>query len=108
LAWRGAKTSDLELARIVDPALKLLARDLDGVIDTMSRVAGPDERTRSTARDEPNIYDPGLIEFSVEIVADALSLASQPGPQAGAIKTDRLAGIQNRLMRVRLSEWASR
>jgi serine/threonine-protein kinase len=112
LAWRAAKTPELELARIIDPALKLLARDLDGVIDAMSRIASPDERARSPARDEPNIYDPGLIEFSVEIVADALSLASQPGPQAGAIKTDRLAAIQDRLItylrKVRMSDWASR
>ena len=112
LAWRAAKTTDLELARIIDPALKLMARDLDGVIDAMSRVAGPDQRPRSAPREGPNIYDPGLIEFSVEIVADALWLACQPGPQAGAIKTDRLAGIQDRLItylrKVRMSEWANR
>jgi eukaryotic-like serine/threonine-protein kinase len=112
LAWRAAKTPDLELARIIEAALKLLARDLDGVIEAMSHVAGSDQRGRGAARDEPNIYDPGLLEFSVEIVADALALASQPGPQAGAIKTDRLAGTQDRLItylrKVRMSEWANR
>lgn len=62
--------------------------------------------------DEPTIYDPGLLEFSVEILGDALKLASQPGPQSGEIKKEKLVGIQNRLIsylrRVRISEWASR
>ena len=112
VAWQAAKTPDQELARIIDCALKLLSKDLDGVIDGMARIAGPDERARAGARDEPNIYDPGLLEFSVEILADALKLASQPGPQASEIKKEKLVGIQNRLIsflrRVRMSEWASR
>ena len=106
------RLADQELARIIDCALKLLNKDLDGVIDGMSRIAGPDERARPGVRDEPNIYDPGLLEFSVEILADALKLASQPGPQAAGINKDKLVGIQNRLIsylrRVRMSEWASR
>ena len=112
VAWQAAKTPDQELARIIDCALKLLSKDLDGVIDGMARIACPDERARAGARDEPNIYDPGLLEFSVEILADALKLASQPGPQASEIKKEKLVGIQNRLIsflrRVRMSEWASR
>jgi len=111
-AWRAANTPDQELARIIDSALKLLNKDLDGVIDGMSRVAGPDERARAGARDEPNIYDPGRLEFGVEILADALKLASQSGPQAAEIKREKLVGIQNRLIsylrKVRMSEWASR
>ena len=111
-AWQAAKTADQELARIIDCALKLLNKDLDGVIDGMSRIAGPDERARVGSRDEPSIYDPGLLEFSVEILADALKLASQPGPQAGEIKKEKLIAIQNRLSsylrKVRMSEWASR
>ncbi|MGO8903972.1 MAG: protein kinase domain-containing protein [Isosphaeraceae bacterium] len=112
VAWQAAKTPDQELARIIDCALELLSKDLDGVIDGMARIAGPDERARAGARDEPNIYDPGLLEFSVEILADALKPASQPGPQASKIKKEKLVGIQNRLIsflrRVRMSEWASR
>ena len=112
VAWQAAKTPDQELARIIDCALKLLSEDLDGVIDGMARIAGPDERARAGARDEPNIYDPGLLEFSVEILADALKPASRPGPQASEIKKQKLVGIQNRLIsylrRVRMSEWASR
>ncbi len=111
-AWRAAKTSDQELVRIIDCALKVLNKDLDGVIENMSRIAGPEERARQGARDEPSIYDPGLLEFSVEIVGDALKLASQPGPQTGEIKKEKLVGIQNRLIsymrRVRMSEWVSR
>jgi serine/threonine-protein kinase len=112
LAWQAAKTRDQELAGIIDCALKLLNKDLDGVLDGMSRIAGPDERARPGARDEPNIYDPGLLEFSVEILADALKLASQPGPQAAGINKDKLVGVQNRLVsylrRVRMSDSASR
>jgi hypothetical protein len=112
VAWKAAKTRDQELARIIDCALKLLNKDLDGVLDGMSRIAGPDERARPGARDEPSIYDPGLLEFSVEILGDALKLASQPGPQAAGINKDKLVAVQNRLAgylrRVRMSDSASR
>ena len=78
----------------------------------MSRITGPDERIRPGARDEPGIYDPGLLEFSVEILADALKLASQPGPQAAGINKDKLAAVQYRLVsylrRVRMLDSASR
>jgi serine/threonine-protein kinase len=112
VAWQAAKTRDQELARIIDCALKLLTKDLDGVLDGMSRIAAPDEHVRPGVRDEPNIYDPGLLEFSVEILADALKLASQPGPQAAGINKDKLIGVQNRLVsylrRVRMADSASR
>ena len=86
-------------------------KDLDGVIDGM---AGLPDRTSVPGRkpDEPSIYDPGLLEFSVDILADALEPASQPGPQTGEIKKEKLTAIQNRLSsylrKVRMSEWASR
>jgi serine/threonine-protein kinase len=100
-AWPGAKTTDKELAEIVEAAVKMLGKDLDGVIEAMSRVSSRDDRT---------IYDPGLLEFSGEIVADAIGLAGQPGTVD--IKRDKLGGIQGRLMRflrrVRLAEWAGR
>jgi eukaryotic-like serine/threonine-protein kinase len=111
-AWQAAKTRDQELTRIIDCALKLLNKDLEGVLEGMSRITGPDERTRPGARDEPGIYDPGLLEFSVEILADALKLASQPGPQAAGINKDKLAAVQFRLVsylrRVRMLDSASR
>ncbi len=98
--------------RIIDCALKLLNKDLDGVIDGMARIAGPDERARTGPRDEPSIYDPGLLEFSVEILADALKPASQSGPPPAEIKKEKLVAIQNRLIsylrKVRMAEWASR
>ncbi len=100
-AWPGAKTTDKELAEIVEAAVKLLGKDLDGVIEVMSRVSSRDDRT---------IYDPGLLELSGEIVANAIALAAQPG--SVDIKREKLVGIQTRLMRflrrVRLAEWASR
>ncbi len=111
-AWQGAKTPDQELAQIIDCGIALLSRDLDGVIDGMSRIAAPDERARPGARDGVNLYDPGLIEFSVEVVADALRLATQPGPLASDLKKQKLAAIQSRLAgylrRVQMLEWANR
>jgi serine/threonine-protein kinase len=111
-AWQAAKTRDQELARIIDCAVKLLNKDLEGVLEGMSRIAGPGDRAGPGARDEPGIYDPGLLEFSVEILADALKLASQPGPQAAGINKDKLIGVQNRLIsylrRVRMLDLASR
>jgi serine/threonine-protein kinase len=111
-AWQAAKTRDQELTWIIDCGLKLLNKDLEGVLEGMSRISGPDERGRTGARDETVIHDPGLLEFSVEILADALKLASQPGPQAAGINKDKLAAVQYRLVsylrRVRMLDSASR
>jgi serine/threonine-protein kinase len=102
-AWQGARTTDKELAEIIEAAVKMLGRDLDGVIEVMSRVSSRDDHDRT-------IYDPGLLEFSGELVADAIAQASQPGTVD--VKREKLGGIQTRLMRflrrVRLSEWAGR
>ena len=54
-------------------AVKLLNKDLDGVIEGMSTGSSTGDERDST------IYDPGLLEFSVEIVADAIRR-----PPAGA------------------------
>jgi serine/threonine-protein kinase len=109
--WTAGKTADRELGQVIDPAIKLLGKDLDGVIDGMSRITLPDDRARSNAS-EPGIFDPGILEFSVEVVADALKLASLPGAPAGEIKREKLVAIQGRLMsflrRVRMSEWVGR
>jgi serine/threonine-protein kinase len=111
-AWQAAKTRDQELARIIDCAVKLLNKDLEGVLEGMSRLAGPTDRAGPGAHDEPRIYDPGLLEFSAEILADALKLASQPGPQTAGINKDKLIAVQNRLVsylrRVRMLDLASR
>ena len=90
--WQAAKTARPGAGPDHRLCVKLLNKDLDGVIDGMSRIAGPDDRARAGARDEPSIYDPGLLEFSVEILADGLKLASQPGPQATGIKKEKLVG----------------
>jgi hypothetical protein len=102
-SWPKAKTADAELVEILGSALKLLESDVDGVIEGMSRLSGRDDRT---------IIDPGLLEFSIEIVADAIRLTSRAGMPAPEIKRDRLIRIQIRLMnflrRVRWSEWLGR
>ena len=109
--WQGAKTADRELVQILDPAIKLLTRDLDGVYDGMARISLPDDRPRG-ASGEPGIFDPGLLEFGVEILADAIKLASQPGVPVQQLQREKLIGIQNRMInflrRVRMSEWAGR
>jgi serine/threonine-protein kinase len=100
-SWPAARTTDKELVEIMESAIKMLNKDLDGVIQGMSRVSGREDRT---------IFEPGLLEFSGEIVADALTMASQPG--VVEIKRTRLLPIQGQLMRflrrVRSAEWAGR
>jgi serine/threonine-protein kinase len=110
-AWHAAKTADRELAQILDPAIKLMTKDLDGVYDGMSRVVLPDDRLR-TSSGEPGIFDPGLLEFGVEVLADAIKLASQPGAAVQQLQREKLVGIQARMInflrRVRMSEWVGR
>jgi serine/threonine-protein kinase len=102
-SWAGAKTSDKHLVEIIQSSLKMLSKDVDGVIEGMTRVAQLGDSTR---------YEPGLLEFSVEIVADAAKLASQPGTSASESKTKLLLETQLRLTRalrqVRMDQWAGR
>jgi len=99
-SWPAARTPDKNLGEILKSAIKLLSKDLDGVAEGMAGVAGRGDSTR---------FEPGLLEFSIEIISDAIRSASQPG--APALKKD-LAEIQLRLGRalrqVRSSEWAGR
>jgi serine/threonine-protein kinase len=108
-AWPGAKTQDQELVPIIDAAIKLLNRDIEGVIQGMSRIAGSDDRARARVQDEPSLDDPGLLELSAEISSDALELAFAPGAGAGESKRDKLYGIQGRLLtflrQVQTREW---
>jgi serine/threonine-protein kinase len=101
--WAGAKTSDKHLVEIIQSSVKLLSKDVDGVIEGMTRVAQLGDSTR---------YEPGLLEFSVEIVADAAKLASQSGTSASESKTKLLLETQLRLTRalrqVRMDQWAGR
>jgi serine/threonine-protein kinase len=110
--WSGAKTRDKELAQVLEAASKLVNRDLDGVIDLTGRISGAEDRSRALPREEPTIYDPGLLEFTTEIVADAIKMSSGPGIPGGDIKRERLNAIQRRLItflrKVRVSEWAVR
>jgi serine/threonine-protein kinase len=98
--WSAAKTPDRNLGEILKSAIKLLEKDLDGVAEGMAGVAGRGDSKR---------FEPGLLEFCIEIVSDAIHSASQPG--APALKRD-LAETQVRLIRalrqVRASEWAGR
>jgi serine/threonine-protein kinase len=108
-AWPGAKTADQQLAEIAETALKLCHKDYDGVLKGIVGVTGLDERVKGLARDEPSLYDPGRLEFCVEILADAARLVAQPGSGVGAMERDRLVAMQARLhsflRRVQLKEW---
>jgi serine/threonine-protein kinase len=108
-AWTGAKTGDQELVQIVDTAIKLCHKDYEGVIKGISQVTGLDDRAKGLAREEPSLYDPGKLEFCLEIVSDALHQIIQPGSGVGALERDRLAAIKGRLhgflRRVQMKEW---
>ncbi len=110
--WKGAKTADQELVQIIDSAIKLLNRDLEGVIQGLSRVAGSEDRNRVLGRDELSVDDPGLLEFAAEIGTDALELASGPGAGAGESRREKVSAIQSRLLaslrRVQTREWMGR
>jgi eukaryotic-like serine/threonine-protein kinase len=87
--WKSRQTRDEELVETLETGEVLLNRDLDGVIERISRIANRTDRP---------VSDPGLIDFCVEIVTDALKLVSQPGTTGQAVLRPKLTGIQGRLL----------
>ena len=60
--WKSAKTHEQELVDVVRIAIKLRKTDIDGVL----------EGFKSLSRDEvSDMYDPALVELSLEICTDA-------------------------------------
>lgn len=90
--WRSKRTRDEELVEILDAADALLNRDVDGVIERVSRIL---DRT-----DRP-VSDPGLIDFCVEIVTDAIEMAAPPDLTGVAVLKPKLTTLQSRLLTLR-------
>ena len=64
--WKAAKTHEHELVDVVRIAIKLRKTDFEGVL----------EGFKNLTRDEvSDMYDPGLVELSLEICTDALAAA---------------------------------
>ncbi|OJW15671.1 MAG: hypothetical protein BGO49_15625 [Planctomycetales bacterium 71-10] len=91
-AWRARQTRDAQLADVLDAAEALLRRDVDGVIGRLRRIL--------ESKDRP-LSDPGLIDFGVEIVADALRAIDQPGATGAAAQRPDLAVLRGRLLLLR-------
>jgi serine/threonine-protein kinase len=86
--WKGAKGHDLELVHVIRIAVKLGAADFVDVV----------EGFRKLLRDDvPDMYDPALVEFSLEICVDAIAAASRTSTET--ILRQDLVQFQIQLMR---------
>jgi serine/threonine-protein kinase len=85
--WKAAKTHEQELVEIVRIAVKLRKADIEGVI----------EGFKSLSRDKlTDMYDPALIELSMEICADAAIASVRSG--TASIERDALQDVQSNLV----------
>ncbi len=79
--WKADKTHEHELVDVVRIAIKLRKNDFDGVL----------EGFKGLTRDEvSDMYDPALVELSLEICTDALAASSRSGTES--IVRETLAG----------------
>ena len=86
-AWKLAKTHDRELVEVVQIGVKLRKNDIDGVV----------EGFKSLSRGEIfDMYDPALVELSLEICADAVAASVRSGTTS--IERETLQGVQSRLV----------
>jgi eukaryotic-like serine/threonine-protein kinase len=85
--WSEAQKHDQKLDQIVKIAIKLKNRDFDGVVDGMNALI----------REDAEIYDPALVELSLEVCTDASSAASRAG--AESILQETLRACHNKLIR---------
>lgn len=89
--WKSKQKRDEELVEILEAADNLLKRDAGGAIERVGHIL---DRTT----DRP-VSDPGLIDFCVEIAADAIEMtapasltgAAAPKPQPAAPRSRSLA-----------------
>jgi serine/threonine-protein kinase len=87
--WKSKQTRDEELVEALETAEALLRRDLDGVIERVNRIVSRTDRP---------VSDPGLIDFCVEIVSDALKIEPGPGATGQAVLRPKLTTIRFRLL----------
>ncbi len=90
--WRSRQTRDEQLADVLDAGEALMRRDVDGVIGRLRRILDSKDRPLS---------DPGVIDFGVEIVADALRAIDQPGASGAAAQRPELGALRGRLLWLR-------
>ncbi|WP_165248463.1 protein kinase domain-containing protein [Paludisphaera soli] len=90
--WRSRQTRDEQLADVLEAAEGVLRRDVDGVIGRLGRIV--------ESRDRP-LSDPGLVDFCVELVVDALHATEQPGATGAAAQRPALATLRGRLLLLR-------
>ncbi len=86
--WKAAKTHERELAEVVRIAIKSRKADFDGVLEGFKAL------TRDNVSD---IYDPALVELSLEICSDSLTSADRTG--VGSAEKGALQEIQAHLVR---------
>jgi eukaryotic-like serine/threonine-protein kinase len=86
-SWKSAKTHEQELVAIVRIAVKLRKADIDGVIEGFKGLS------RDTLAD---MYDPALVELSIEICADAAAASLRSG--TGMIEQQALQDVQSNLV----------
>ncbi len=86
--WPAAKRQDQELIDVIRVGIKLRKADLDGVVQGFKVL---------TRDDVPDMYDPALVEFSLEICADAVAAAARGSTEA--ILRETLQGFQAHLVR---------
>jgi eukaryotic-like serine/threonine-protein kinase len=86
-SWKSAKTHEQELVEIVRIAVKLRKADIDGVL----------EGFKALSRDKlADMYDPALVELSIEICADAAAASLRSG--TGSIEREALQDVQSNLV----------
>jgi eukaryotic-like serine/threonine-protein kinase len=86
--WPAAKRHDQELVDVMRIGIKLRKADFEGVV----------EGFKVLTRDEvPDMYDPALVEFGLEICAEAATAAARGG--AESILKETLHGLQTHLIK---------
>jgi eukaryotic-like serine/threonine-protein kinase len=85
--WKADKTHELELVDVVRIAIDLRKNDIPGVLKGF----------KGLARDEvSDMYDPALVELSLEICTEALAVATRTGSES--IVREALLDVQSNLV----------
>ncbi|WP_165070484.1 protein kinase domain-containing protein [Paludisphaera rhizosphaerae] len=90
--WRSKQSRDEQLADLLEISGMLLRGDVDGLINSLNRTVDVKDRVLS---------DPGLIDFGVEVVADALWTLDRPGQTGAEAQRPKLLLLRHRLLLLR-------
>ena len=86
--WKDAQKRDHELVAVVRIALKLRKGDIEGVVEGFKSL---------TLKDVSDMYDPALVDMSLELCWDAIATASKSGPET--LARQPLQAVQRQLVR---------